>query len=119
MFEFQNTCPTDSGLELIGECKIDAKLACFDGHFEGQSLMPAAAQLQMIEAFIHSQSDKSWGFSILQGRNIKFVQRIFPGEKIKLHLLRKMPTNIKFELLKRDGSVATKGSLIMAGGAID
>ena len=117
MFEFQNICSQESGLELIGDCRIDAKLACFEGHFDGQPLMPAAAQLQMVEAFI--QSDKCWRFSILQGRNIKFVQRIFPGETIKLHLLRKKPATIEFELVKLDGSIATKGSLIMAGGAID
>ena len=113
MFNFRDVRYSKCKLKLHGRCRISPELAFFEGHFEGQPLMPAAAQLQMLQAFI--QSLKGAEMSILGGRNIKFTQRILPDEEIVLELIRKNASTLEFTLLKADASVATKGLLNVKG----
>lgn len=113
MYDFQDVRYSACKLELRARCHIAADHGFFKGHFEAQALMPAAAQLQMLDAFIGSL--KGAEMSILGGRNIKFTQRILPDEEIVLELIRKNASTLEFTLLKADASVATKGLLNVKG----
>lgn len=95
------------------QCQIDRGYSFFDGHFEGQPLMPAAAQLQMIDAFI--RSDCHDGSRILGGRTLKFVQQIHPDDRIELLLMYRHKTMVEFSIRKEDASLASKGTLILTG----
>lgn len=117
MFKFENVESTEGHLRLRGNCKLDAHQGFFKGHFAGQPIMPAAAQLQMVDALI--QSHKAWQTRILGGRGVKFLQRILPDEIIELCLIRRNLKMVEFTLLKTDMSVATKGILTVAGETFD
>lgn len=117
MFEFHAVISTDQNNALSARCKITAGYAFYKGHFEGNELMPAAAQLHMLEVFIQSQ--KGWKSSILGGRNVKFLQRILPDEWIELRLQKLQPSTIEFELRKMDDSIATKGMLAVVEETLD
>lgn len=117
MFEFKGVESTEQHQKLRANCSLDAKLTFFTGHFDGQPLMPAAAQLQMIDALMQSQ--KAWRSRILGGRGVKFMQPILPDETIGLRLVRLNSTSIEFSLIKTGMSVATKGTLAIAEVTID
>ena len=76
--------------------------------------MPAAAQLQMIEALI--RLDRQDRIRILGGRALKFFQQIHPDDRISLLLRHRNKTMIDFSIQKEDASLASKGTLILTGG---
>ena len=79
--------------------------------------MPAAAQLQMIDALI--RLDGQYGARISGGNTLKFVQQIHPGDVIDLLLRHKRKTMIEFSIQKQDASLATKGTLNLMEDDVD
>lgn len=79
--------------------------------------MPAAAQLQMIDALIHL--DCQYGSRISGGNTLKFVQQIHPGDAIDLLLRHRSKTMIEFSIQKQDATLVTKGTLILMGDDVD
>ena len=117
MYEFENIVRSEDGAELFARCRINRTYAIFNGHFEGQPLMPAAAQLQMIDEFI--RSDRQDGARIIGGRTLKFVQQIHPDDMIHLLLRYRTRTMVDFFIQKEDASLASKGTLMLMGGDVD
>ncbi len=82
--------------------------------------MPAAAQLQMINALI--RLDGQYGARIVGGNTLKFVQQIHPGDTIDLLIRHRSRTMIEFSIQKQDTSLATlatKGTLILMEDDVD
>ena len=71
MFHFEDIRCSGDDQELSGSCRMRPNSYFFKGHFEGQPLMPAAAQLQMLNAFL--QSKNGWKEKIIGGKNLKFI----------------------------------------------
>ena len=109
MFEFNDVVYSLDGLELSARCHLDPELVFFKGHFDGQPMMPAAAQVLMINALLSSGSN--WNLSVHGGEKIKFSQTIEPGDMIALHVLKENQKSAQFTLHKQDGSLATRGRL--------
>ena len=117
MFEFEDIIRSDEGVVLAARCRLDQNCSFFEGHFEGQPLMAAAAQLQMIDALI--RLDGQYGARISGGNTLKFVQQIRPGDTIDLLLRHRSKTMIEFSIQKQDASLVTKGTLILMRDDID
>ena len=82
--------------------------------------MPAAAQLQMIDALI--RLDGQCDARIIGGNALKFVRQIHPGDTIDLLIKYKSETMIEFSIQKQVASLATlatKGTLILMGDDVD
>ena len=117
MFEFENIIRSENGHVLSAHCRIDRASAFFEGHFEEHPLMPAAAQLEMIEACI--RLGQSGRIRIKGGRALKFVQQIQPADQIKLLFEYRNETMVNFVLQKEDASLASKGNLTLTGETMD
>ena len=108
MFDFKEIKVSKDGLELTGRCYIDPGLACFKGHFNERPLMPAAAQVLMINTLL---SGSCWNVSVQGGNKIKFIQPIEPGDTVTATVTRNSESAVQFTLYKRDSVPASKGRL--------
>jgi len=115
VFAFENITLSDDGSELSATCVVAAEQPFFAGHFPGTPIMPAVAQLQMIEALLHTRS--GWQVHVRGGSAIKFLHRIVPGSKLDIRLAHRYPDAIRFTL-EQDARVVTKGTLQAAGVAV-
>ncbi|HHJ19138.1 MAG TPA: hypothetical protein ENJ84_04830 [Gammaproteobacteria bacterium] len=109
MFIFEAITDSENHQEISASCQILPEHDFFKGHFTGQPLMPAAAQLQMIDTFLQSQ--RGWQGKILGGKNLKFIQRILPNDLVYLHLIRQEKNTIQFTLHNNHAVLASKGTL--------
>ena len=119
VFSFDNIqCPGD-GDALSCNCVIAADIPFFKGHFPGLPIMPAAAQIEMIQALLQQHAD--WNTAIAGGSGLKFSGRIQPGDNITIRLQRRPSGDISFSLENKD-TVVSKGILQSAlhqGGTLD
>lgn len=118
MFKFENI--VSSQRDISADYTVNAGLACFDGHFPGQPIMPAAAQLQMVDELISSKD--TWGCRIHKGTNFKFLQHIIPGDIITINLEQGRGSTYTLTLSKvsnqttQRGVIASKGVLSLLPG---
>ncbi|MCP4936764.1 MAG: hypothetical protein GY927_21815, partial [bacterium] len=96
MFDFKHIRLSPSGDSISATCRIDQDEPFFEGHFPGQPIMPAVAQIQMIEALLRAHT--GWNNDIRGGKSIKFLQRILPGDAVELQLTLDDEENIRFSL---------------------
>jgi len=116
VFRFNDIELADAGERLDARCRIPAGLPCFAGHFPGTPLLPAVAQIGMIEALIDLHSH--WHATLAGGSSLKFSGRIMPGELLDIALQRH-PDNRMSVCISSGGTVVTKGYLELTGAAHD
>ena len=112
MFKFNEVIRSANGTEACADIYLDPDLKFFKGHFDGQPLMPAAAQILLVNALVTGGTN--WNARVQGGEHIKFSRPIEPGDLIKLHLVRTTQTSAQFTLVKQDGSLASKGNVLLA-----
>lgn len=115
MFAFDNIILSADGSELSATCMVTPDLPFFAGHFPGSPLMPAVAQLQMIETLLRTRAD--WQAGVGGGAAIKFIRGVVPGSELHIRLVRGVPGTMQFTLLQ-DTRVVTKGTLQAAEGGV-
>lgn len=111
VYSFDAIEQRDGGEALRCRCAIAVGLPCFDGHFPGLPLMPAVAQLAMLQALLLRHSN--WKRPIIGGSRLKFSAPIRPGDLIGIELQRKPSGTIEFSLTTADGP-SSKGILKLA-----
>ena len=111
MFELKDVKASIDADELSGRFYVNPELACFKGHFDGQPLMPAAAQILLLSTILTSVSN--WKVSLNGGKNIKFSQPIKPGDLLDIQVVKTNPTAAQFTIHKDDGSLVTKGQVML------
>ncbi len=86
-FQFSQVSQSADGNTLTGNWRPDADLPMFAGHFPGLPIMPAVAQIAMLQALIRQHS--LWSTTtITGGTKLKFSARIQPGDTLILRLQR-------------------------------
>ena len=86
-FQFSQVSQSADGNTLTGNWRPDADLPMFAGHFPGLPIMPAVAQIAMLQALIRQHSPWSTT-TIIGGTKLKFSARIQPGDTLTLRLQR-------------------------------
>jgi len=82
MFDYKDTSFDGSVWKAV--CSVSADLSYFKGHFPAKPILPAIAQLKMLEGFV-SQIRNS-PHCIESAASIKFVQPITPADMIMMEL---------------------------------
>ena len=117
MFEFDNIMFSADLKEVFTSCHIVQKYSFFQGHFDGQPLMPAAAQIQMLTTLIDNHTN--WKINVTGGCNIKFTKPIVPNDVINIHLAKNNEMTLFLNLSKDDVGTVTKGKLTFVSKDID
>ncbi|VAW77142.1 hypothetical protein MNBD_GAMMA13-800 [hydrothermal vent metagenome] len=115
MFEFHNIALSGDGAILTASCLIDPANPCFNGHFPGHPLLPAVAQIGLLEALMASAT--GWNKKICGGSALKFLQPVLPGEQLELRLERQGADTL-YVSFTCDGSLKSKGQLHTCGVAL-
>jgi 3-hydroxymyristoyl/3-hydroxydecanoyl-(acyl carrier protein) dehydratase len=88
----------------------------FSGHFPGLPIMPAVAQIGMIQSLLQQQA--GWNAVITGGAGLKFSGRIRPDENLTIRLQHTPSGEISFTV-ENDANVVSKGILQLAGSTLD
>ena len=117
MFDFENIYSANDESELFACCYIPEQQPFFAGHFDGQPMMPAAAQIQMLNELLETQND--WQAPVQAGQNVKFSQVVLPGDRIDICVTRINQHRLTFIMKNQDAKLVSKGELILAGNNFD
>ena len=69
---------------LVIELTINASMPCFEGHFEGHPIMPAVAQLHVVQML--AKKHFTWLKQAMGMRRLKFSSPIQPDAVIRLDM---------------------------------
>lgn len=105
MFEFDLITWSADECALKATCRLDPALLPFHGHFPGRPLLPAVAQLMLLQTL----AEPRWG-QINGGSSLKFSRPLEPGDQIQISLRYRAPCELRFEIVK-GGVIATQGTL--------
>ena len=112
VFNFDDIRQARDGGALSCSCAVTADMPFFNGHFPGMPIMPAAAQIEMIQSLLRLTD---WNAVIAGGSGLKFSGRIRPGDTLAIRLQRMASGDISFSVGNNAGVVST-GTLRLAGG---
>jgi 3-hydroxymyristoyl/3-hydroxydecanoyl-(acyl carrier protein) dehydratase len=115
MFRFDDISRSRAGDTLAGSCVVTANMPFFNGHFPGTPIMPAVAQIEMIQSLL--QQHGNWNGAIVGGTGLKFARPIRPGDLLTIRLRRAPSGAISF-VVEDHGGVASKGILQPVGGPL-
>ena len=115
VFSFDPVSQSGDGDVLTGHCLVAADMPFFKGHFPGLPIMPAVAQIEMIQALLQQHAD--WNTTIAGGSGLKFTGRIQPDDSLTIRLQRRPSGDISFGVENRD-TVVSKG-ILQLGGTLD
>lgn len=115
-FWFERISFSDDGNALDCSCKVAAHMPFFNGHFPNMPIMPAVAQIEMIQSLLQQHSP--WETAINNGSKIKFSGRIVPSDVLAIRLQYKPGKKIGFEI-RKDSIVVTSGSFGVERGIDD
>ena len=110
MFHFNQLSQSADGNTLSGQWTPTAELPMFAGHFPGLPIMPAVAQLALLQALINQHS--GWGTNFTGGSRLKFAARIQPGDTLTVTLQRSAE-KVRFSIDNATG-LASKGTLTLS-----
>lgn len=113
MFKFDTLAASNDGQEITARCMIKPDAAFFKGHFDSMSVMPAIAQLLMVEALI---KNSRWNNHIVSVQSCKFFDLIRPGQCVQIQLIQTDIDKLNFKI-ETDNRIFTKGLLQLAGNA--
>jgi len=116
VFSFDSVSQSRDGKTLTGSCLVAADMPFFNGHFPGMPLMPAVAQIEMIQALLQQHAD--WNTVIAGGSGLKFTGRIQANDSLTIRLQRRPSGDISFSVENKD-TVVSKGILQIAGDSLD
>ena len=116
VFSFEHVSHSRDGTALSCNCSVAKDMPFFNGHFPSMPIMPAVAQIEMIQALLQQQSN--WNKIIAGGSGLKFTGRIQPGDTLAIHLQCIPSGDISFTVENKD-AVVSKGILQLAGGTLD
>ena len=85
-FQFSQPSLSQDGSTLSANWAVAADAPMFAGHFPGMPIMPAVAQIALLQALIRQHSP--WPATIIGGRGLKFSARIQPGDLLNVRLQR-------------------------------
>ena len=108
-FQFSDINRSGDGNTLTAAWLPDAAMPMFAGHFPGLPIMPAVAQIALLQALMRQHSD--WGRIICGGSKLKFSALIQPGDRITLELEHN-DGSVRFNISKPAGP-ASKGVLTL------
>jgi len=115
-FSFDGVSQSPDGDTLCCRCTVAADMPCFTGHFPGMPVMPAVAQIEMIQALLQQQA--KWKTVIAGGSGLKFSGRIPPGACLTIRLQRRPGDELDFSV-QHDTRVVSRGRLQLAGDSLD
>ena len=110
MFEFFSVKLSADKTEITARCTLASDLPFFVGHFPARPILPAVAQIEMIALLIATETP--WNNKIREGRQLKFLQPLLPGDNINFRLQYKEEGEVSFTLCKAK-LPASKGKLIL------
>jgi 3-hydroxymyristoyl/3-hydroxydecanoyl-(acyl carrier protein) dehydratase len=113
VFSFDSVSHSRDDDVLSGSCLMAADMPFFNGHFPGLPIMPAAAQIEMIQELLQQHAD--WNTLIAGGIGLKFTGRIQPNDSLTIRLQRRSSGDINFIVENKD-AVVSKGILQLVGG---
>ncbi|MEE9422255.1 MAG: hypothetical protein V3V50_03775 [Gammaproteobacteria bacterium] len=111
VFKFDTLGTSNNGQEITASCMINPDAAFFKGHFDSMSIMPAIAQLLMVEELI---KNSRWGCHISSVQSCKFFDLIQPGQRVQILLTQSGTDKINFRI-EKDNQVFTKGIVLLPG----
>jgi 3-hydroxymyristoyl/3-hydroxydecanoyl-(acyl carrier protein) dehydratase len=115
VFSFNSISQSRDNNVLSCNCLVKADMSFFNGHFPGIPIMPAVAQIEMINSLLQQIN---WNAIIAGGRGLKFTGRIQPGDTLAIRLQRKSSGDISFSI-ENNATVVSKGLLQLAGDTLD
>ena len=115
VFSFDPVNHSGDGDVLVYHCVVTADMPFFNGHFPGMPIMPAVAQIEMINSLLQQTN---WNAIIAGGRGLKFTGHIQPGDTLAIRLQRKSSGDISFSI-ENNATVVSKGLLQLAGDTLD
>ena len=115
VFSFNNISHSRDGNVFSCNCLVGADMPFFNGHFPDLPIMPAVAQIEMINSLLQQTN---WNAIIAGGRGLKFTGHIQPGDTLAIRLLRKSSADISFTV-ENNATVVSKGILQLAGTPLD
>lgn len=115
VFRFDNLSRSSDGTTISCSCTITPDMPFFQGHFPGRPIMPAVAQLDMIQSLL--QQHAGWNGALTGGDAIKFSGQVRPGDSLAIHIQRGPEGAITFSI-SNENTLASKGTLRLAGEAI-
>jgi 3-hydroxymyristoyl/3-hydroxydecanoyl-(acyl carrier protein) dehydratase len=100
----------------VVELRIPEDLAYFDGHFDGDPVLPGVVQLNTV-ALAHVET--RWPeLGHLEGtRRLKFIRPLRPGDTITLYLERKSAPRQVGLVIKKGDETCTTTTLLFAEGS--
>ncbi len=100
-----------SGSQCELRVSVPVDLRYFEGHFEGDPIVPGIAQLIPL---VWVQAKRAWPDlpAPTAIKRLKFLAALRPGHELTVTLERK-PGGVSFEI-KRQATVCTKGRLVFA-----
>ncbi len=107
MFEFENMTSSENGRNVNASCKIQSDARFFKGHFDNFPVMPAVAQLLMIQALIKTSNISN--DQITATKSCKFYQLIQPNQSVQIILSKTNDDTLTF-MIKNEDQVFTKGT---------
>ena len=99
-FEYQLVTADSTSNEKVFELNLPSNLKYFDGHFNGQPILAAVAQLHLVDRLVKNYFDKSLSFSGM--KQFKFMSPIVPNETIRLKVVDKNNCQFAFEFSCND-----------------
>ena len=106
VYRFDAIQRRDDGDTLRCRCRITAELACFDGHFPDLPILPAVAQLDMLQALLLRHTP--WRRPIIGGGRLTFSGRIQPGDQLDIELRHQPSGNIEFSISNSSGPASRR-----------
>ena len=96
----------------ISRWKLAERSRCFEGHFEGDPILPAVAHLALA---VHASAVGSAGGRMLLGlQGVRFKSPLRPGDEVEVHLADgPRPSSVRFEI-HCHGETASIGLLLFA-----
>jgi 3-hydroxymyristoyl/3-hydroxydecanoyl-(acyl carrier protein) dehydratase len=100
---------------IRAETVIEAGDGWFDGHFPGQPLLPAVAQLALAWEAVRPLMPA--GTRLAGFRRVKFKEMVRPGEPLSISAAGSGASGRGFSFtLRCSGRIACTGSLVLKGG---
>ncbi|MEE9342038.1 MAG: hypothetical protein V3V12_00215 [Gammaproteobacteria bacterium] len=112
MFKFEDITSSNNGGNIIAACKIQSDAHFFTGHFENFPVMPAVAQLLMIQALI--KTSRICNEKIAATKSCKFYQLIQPDQSVQITLSKINNDTLTF-MIENGDDVFTKGAFQLTG----
>ena len=94
---------TDDG-EYVGEIVFDAGFRGFEGHFEGNPIVPGVCLIELVR--VHAESVLGKALEVSAIRNCRFRRPVLAGDAV----------TSKLRIAGDDGSFRIGGELSVAGG---